>query len=71
MNTEELYKLKASVKKELKPVVDELITLRELRERIEYENKELKIRIVMQDEHIRSLKQALNVIGGVYEKGNI
>jgi hypothetical protein len=25
----------------------------------------------MQDEHIRSLKQALNVIGGVYEKGNI
>ena len=67
MNTEELYKLKHSVKKELIPVVDELITLRELRERIEYENKELKIRIVMQDEHIRSLKQALHIIGG-YEK---
>lgn len=67
MNTEELYKLKHSVKKELKPIVDELITLRELRERIEYENKELKIRIVMQDEHIRSLKQALIIIGGVYE----
>jgi hypothetical protein len=70
MNTEELYKLKNSVKKELKPVVDELITLRELRERIEYENKELKIRIVMQDEHIRSIKQALNIIGG-YEKRDI
>ena len=67
MTLEELYKLKRSVKKELIPVVDELITLRELRERIEYENKELKIRIVMQDEHIRSLKQALIIIGGVYE----
>ena len=67
MNIEELYKLKTSVKKELKPLVDELITLRELRERIEHENKELKIRIVMQDEHIRSLKQALIIIGGSHE----
>lgn len=67
MNTEELYKLKTNVKKELKPIIEELILLRENRERIEYENKELKIRIVMQDEHIRSLKQALNIIGGIYE----
>lgn len=67
MNTEELYKLKGNVKKELKPIIEELILLRENRERIEYENKELKIRIVMQDEHIRSLKQSLNIIGGIYE----
>ena len=64
MNTEELYKLKNSVKKELIPVVDELITLRELRERMELENKYIKRENEMMKEFNISLLHVVDLLGG-------
>ena len=62
MNTEELYKLKASVKKELKPIVDELITLRELRARLEMELQFTRKETIQLQETIDLLSKTIDII---------
>ena len=70
MNTEELYKLKHSVKKELIPLVDELITLRELRERIEYENQRLRNENQILIGFNKAILHTIDVLSGVNNENN-
>ena len=62
MTIEELYNLKNKVRKEVKPVIDEVIYLREQNERINIANDRLNVECRMQREYIIMLNKVLDVI---------
>ena len=62
MNIDELYKLKGTIKKEYKPIVDELITLREHRARLEMELQFVRKETITLQDTIDLLSKTIDII---------
>ena len=62
MNIDELYKLKGTIKKEHKPLVDELITLREHRARLEMELQFVRKETITLQDTIDLLSKTIDII---------